>query len=100
VITPAKRLQHYATIAAGLAVPLAVIMLILVSDLTNVIRVGALLIALSILLHMLTRPDLPTGRPTRDHIRRALTGAFPELKGDRYADELADVAWGAVEARR
>ncbi len=100
MITTAKRIQHYATIATGLAVPLAVIMLVLAGDLTNVLRVGALLIALSILLHMLTRPDVPTPRPTREHIRRALTGAFPELRGDRYADELADVAWGAVEARR
>ncbi len=97
-MTIAKTIQHWATLATGLAVPLAVIMLILAGDLTNVIRLAGLLIGLAVLLHMLTRPDLPA--PTREHVRRALTDAFPELRGDPYADHLATVAMDAVQDRR
>lgn len=97
MITTAKRIQYYATLTIGVTLPLAVIMLILAGDLTNVIRLGSLLITLAIVLHMLTRPDVPTRRPTVDDVRRALTGRFPELKGDPYADQLAATAHAAMQ---
>jgi hypothetical protein len=97
MITDVKRVQHYATLATALFLPITVIMLILARDVTGTVRVGALLIATVILLHMLTRPDVPTRRPTVDDVRRALTGRFPELQGDPYADQLAATAHTAMQ---
>ncbi len=97
MITNIKRVQHYVTMATAVFIPIAVIMLILARDVTGAVRMGAVLIATVILLHMLTRPDVPTRRPTVDDVRRALTGRFPELQGDPYADQLAATAHAAMQ---
>lgn len=88
-----KTIQHWATIALAVFIPVTAMMLILAGDLTNVIRAAGFLIGFVILWHGLARPEVPTPRPSWEDYRNAFFGNLPELVDDpTFAGRLADIA--------